>query len=239
LRREERIARAVLAATNIAPIVLLPATREMTRRVQARLGRRRRVGVTFRGKFAGHDVTLVRSGIGAPSAEAKMVACLGLGAQVFLRIDICGGLKDGMEVGDAFVAGAAVPLDGTSAALSATAPVAAAAALLSSARKAVRRRPPTVAVHDGVVVTVDTFFHQTPAMWQTWAAHGDAVDMETSIIYNLAARAGADALAIMAVSDLPLVGINPFNGVRYPYGKLFTGMDAAADLAAAVIRDIS
>jgi len=236
LPRAGRVARAELGCTAVAPIVLFPATRDVTRRLSAMLRRRKRIGDTWRGRVGGRDVSVVNTGVGTPSAEGKVIAALGVGGRVFLRVDICGGLGDDLAVGDVVVAEAAVPYDGLSRALGGDAAIPASPLLLRTATEAAAgaRRP--IRCRAGVVATVDTFHHQTPAAQRSWAEAASAVDMETSIIYLLARRAAAHALAIMAVSDLPLAGLDPFGEGRFPYGAFLQGLDDVTALAEEIIR---
>lgn len=55
----------------------------------------------------------------------------------------------------------------------------------------------------GPVFSTDTFYGMEPASrWKPWAEHGIlACEMETSILYTLAARHRIDALTILTVSD--------------------------------------
>jgi len=113
LSRAEKVAKAELGCVAVAPVVFLPATRAMASRFVKLLRRRKRDGDTYRGKIGAYDVSVVNTGVGTPSAEGKVLACLGLGADVLLRFDLCGGLEAGMKVGDVVVAERAVPFDNT------------------------------------------------------------------------------------------------------------------------------
>jgi purine-nucleoside phosphorylase len=92
--------------------------------------------------------------------------------------------------------------------------------------------------HNATVATVDTFHHQTDEMHREWGRRAAAVDMETSVIYHLGRRAGAHALALMAVSDVRVAGLDPFGEGRFPYGDLYGAFDELADIAVAVIKDL-
>jgi purine-nucleoside phosphorylase len=88
------------------------------------------------------------------------------------------------------------------------------------------------------VATVDTFHHQTDDMHREWSRRAAAVDMETSIIYELGRRAGAHALAVMAVSDVRLGGLDPFAADDFPYGDLYQAFDELADIAAGCVAKL-
>lgn len=54
----------------------------------------------------------------------------------------------------------------------------------------------------GSVLTTDTFYHDDPDSWKHWANYGIlAVEMETAVLYTLAAKFKVNALSILTVSD--------------------------------------
>ncbi len=238
LSRAQRIARAEFGCTAVAPIILMPVTREMTRRLVRALRRAKKRGETFRGILAGREVSVINSGVGAPSAEGKVVACLGVGAKVFLRVDICGALDVEMKVGDIVVAERAAAFDGTSRLVAAGEDVAASPRVLAAAGEAVRTFDGRRRFHVVTVATVDTFHNQTDEMHRVWRGRAAAVDMETSIIYHLARRAGAHALAIMAVSDVRAAGLDPFDAESFPYEELLQGLDDLSRFTVDVVRTL-
>ncbi|HUV85801.1 MAG TPA: hypothetical protein VMX79_01670 [bacterium] len=235
--RAEKVARAELGTAAVAPVVLLPVTRPMTSRLASALRRRKKRGDTYRGTVAGRDVSVVNTGVGAPSAEGKVFACLGVGAEVLLRVDICGGLEPGMKVGDVVVAERAVPFDNTTRLIAGDADVPASPLLLKLAGDVLARRPGG-RYHNAAVATVDTFHHQTDEMHREWRRRAAAVDMETSVIYHLGRRAGAHALAVMAVSDVRAAGLDPFGEGRFPYGDLYGAFDELADIALDIVSNL-
>ncbi|MBU4047517.1 purine-nucleoside phosphorylase [bacterium] len=59
-----------------------------------------------------------------------------------------------------------------------------------------------ISVKVGSVLTTDTFYHDDPNSWKHWANYGIlAVEMETAILYTLAAKFKVNALSILTVSD--------------------------------------
>lgn len=235
--RAEKVARAELGTAAVAPVVLLPVTRPITSRLASALRRPKKRGDTYRGTVAGRDVSVVNTGVGAPSAEGKVFACLGVGAEVLLRVDLCGGLEADMNVGDVVVAERAVPFDNTTRLVAGDADVPASAFLVGLAEDAFARRPGGRR-RNVAVATVDTFHHQTDEMHREWRRRAAAVDMETSVIYHLARRAGAHALAVMAVSDVRAAGLDPFGDAPFPYGDLYGAFDEAADIALDIVGNL-
>ena len=235
--RAEKVARAELGTPAVAPVVLLPVTRPMTSRLASALRRPKKCGDTYRGSIAGRDVSVVNTGVGAPSAEGKVFACLGVGAEVLLRVDICGGLEPAMKVGDVVVAECAVPFDNTTRLVASDADVPASPLLLGLAGEVMARRSGG-RHHNAAVATVDTFHHQTDEMHREWRRRASAVDMETSVVYQLARVAGAHALAVMAVSDVRAAGLDPFGDGRFPYGDLYRAFNELADIALDIVGNL-
>ncbi|MHC2995579.1 MAG: purine-nucleoside phosphorylase [Candidatus Atribacteria bacterium] len=59
-----------------------------------------------------------------------------------------------------------------------------------------------IRVKVGSVLTTDTFYHDDPDSWKHWADYGVlAVEMETAVLYTLAAKFKVNALSILTVSD--------------------------------------
>ena len=57
-------------------------------------------------------------------------------------------------------------------------------------------------VHSGNILSSDNFYDDDPEIWKLWAKFGVlAIEMETSMLYTLAAKMGVKALAICTVSD--------------------------------------
>ncbi len=59
-----------------------------------------------------------------------------------------------------------------------------------------------ISVKVGSVLTTDTFYSDDPNSWRHWANYGIlAVEMETAVLYTLAAKFKVNALSILTVSD--------------------------------------
>jgi uridine phosphorylase len=238
LSRAEKVAKAELGCVAVAPVVFLPATRAMASRFVKLLRRRKRDGDTYRGKIGAYDVSVVNTGVGTPSAEGKVLACLGLGADVLLRFDLCGGLEAGMKVGDVVVAERAVPFDNTTRLIAGGEEVSASPVLLRVAKYVLADARRGLRYREAAVATVDTFHHQTDEMHREWGRKAAAADMETSVIYHLAGRAGAHALAVMAVSDVRASGLDPFGDGPFPYKDLYRALDDLAFLAVEIVNKL-
>ena len=69
---------------------------------------------TWTGTLLGEKVSAVSTGIGGPSAAIAMEELANLGADTFLRVGTCGGIKLEVRSGDLVVATGAVRMEGTS-----------------------------------------------------------------------------------------------------------------------------
>jgi len=59
-----------------------------------------------------------------------------------------------------------------------------------------------ISVKVGSVLTTDTFYGDNPDSWKHWANYGLlAVEMETAVLYTLAAKFKVNALSVLTVSD--------------------------------------
>ncbi len=59
-----------------------------------------------------------------------------------------------------------------------------------------------ISVKVGSVLTTDTFYNDDSNSWKHWANYGIlAVEMETAVLYTMAAKFKVNALSILTVSD--------------------------------------
>lgn len=64
-----------------------------------------------------------------------------------------------------------------------------------------------IAIHAGNIVSCDVFYEDQENWWKSWAKMGVlAVEMEAAALYMNAARLGANALAIVTISDHFITG---------------------------------
>ena len=140
----------------------------------------------------GELLTIQSTGMGGPSAAIVISELAELGAARLIRVGTCGALEPGLALGDLLIASDAIPADGTSRALGASARVPGSQELLEA-------MPALVA---GTVVSTDLFYDDRPEVEEQWIAAGaQAVDMEVATLYTLAWRRRVQAAAILIVSD--------------------------------------
>lgn len=158
----------------------------------------------YTGTFEGSPISVQSTGMGCPSSGIVFEELVMLGATRLVRVGTCGGLADGMAMGDTVIGVAAsaddqTPLryaDMVGYAPSATFSLAETAARLS-------REGTTGAVHVGPIVTSGLFYDPDPGTFARWKRLGHiGVEMEAAMMYTIAAVKGIEALAMMTVSDL-------------------------------------
>ena len=203
--------------TDYAPVVLLPGDPNratwIAERFDGGAGAAREVNahrglLGYTGTYKGVPISVQTSGMGAPSIAIVVEELLRLGARRLIRVGTCGGIGRGIKTGEIVVATAATPVDGATATYLHGDPYAPTAdfelvrALVDTAQRH-GQKP-----HVGQVATVDVFYNPDADYFSKWRNRGVlAFEMESSVLYYLAARAraaGADVAAatILTVSDI-------------------------------------
>lgn len=186
----------------------------------------------FTGTFEGKPISVQSTGMGCPSAGIVFEELIMLGATRLIRVGTCGGLVDGMAMGDTVVGLAASSDDQTPfryAAMEGYAPSATFSLVETAARLA---RDSAGAVHVGPIVTSGIFYDPDPTTFARWKRLGHlGVEMEAAMMYTIAAVKGVEALAIMTVSDL--LG-ETGDTVRISDEELRAGVDQMMRLSCAV-----
>jgi purine-nucleoside phosphorylase len=192
-----------------AELVLLPGDPLRARHV-ARTLLTRAVEVTnvrnmlgYTGEWKGMRVSVMGNGIGMPSAMLYATELVrDFGVRRLVRIGTCGALAEGLELGDIVLAlGAATDsranrlrFGGYDFAATASWPLLSAVAGTAEAEG--------IPVRVGNVFTSDFFYHPDAGLHERLRRFGIlALDMETAGLYGVAAELGAEALAVLSVSD--------------------------------------
>ena len=180
--------------------------------------------VTYTGTLLGEKVSVTSTGIGGPSASIAMEELANLGADTFVRVGTCGGIKLDVTSGDIVIATGAVRMEGTSCEYApiefpAVADISAVNALIESAKELKQD------YHVGIVQCKDSFYGQhspetKPAgyelinKWEAWKQMGClASEMESAALFIVAnylhVRAGT-CLLVMANQEREKAGLfNP------------------------------
>jgi DeoD family purine-nucleoside phosphorylase len=146
----------------------------------------------------GQPLTIQSTGMGGPSAAIVISELVDLGARRLIRVGTCGGLSDGLALGDLVVVTAALSFDGTSRALCTQGELRPDPDLLGALRAAGGE-----GTHEGPVASTDLFYDTPPDKRERWLAGGAlAVEMETATLFALAGRRSVRAASLLLVSDL-------------------------------------
>ncbi|SBW08072.1 Uridine phosphorylase [uncultured Eubacteriales bacterium] len=155
----------------------------------------------YTGTLLGEKVSVCSTGIGGPSAVIAMEELTKIGADTFVRVGTCGGIKLEVQSGDVVVATGAIRHEGTSREYApiefpAVSDYEVLTALVSSARDMGYR------CHTGVVQCKDSFYGQHDparmpvsyellAKWEAWKRLGVlASEMESAALFTCAAALG-------------------------------------------------
>lgn len=142
-------------------------------------------------------LTIQSTGMGGPSAAIVVEELIALGARRLVRVGTCGALVDGFELGELIVAERVLGEDGASRALGAPSSLEPDPTLLAALSGS------SPAARHATVVSADLFYDPDPGRPGRWTAAGaTAVEMEAASVLAVAARHGAAAACVLAVSDL-------------------------------------
>jgi uridine phosphorylase len=156
---------------------------------------------TYTGTLMGERVSVVSTGIGGPSAAIAMEELCAIGADTFIRVGTCGGIRLDVQSGDLVIATGAVRQEGTSREYAplefpAVPDYTVLTALVDAARKL------GGSFHTGVVQCKDSFYGQhSPdrmpvsyellSKWEAWKRLGVlASEMESAALFTVAAALG-------------------------------------------------
>lgn len=193
----------------IAPSILLPgdplrarfiAENFLTDAVQFN-GVRGMLG--FTGTCNGHRVSVMGTGMGMPSMGIYSYELIHFyGVRNLIRVGSCGAMQPDLDLKDIVLAMSACTVSGFGRQYGLPGDYAPTASwkLLHKAVQTAEHQGTGVRV--GSILSTDVFYDAEPEAWRKWAGMGVlAVEMEASALYMNAAHGGADALAILSVSD--------------------------------------
>ena len=194
---------------DIAPTVLMPGDPYRAKWAaetflkDARLVNEVRGMLGFTGTWNGHPVTIQGSGMGMPSLSIYANELISdYGVQTLIRIGSCGGMQKSVGIRDVILAMTASTLSTPSRGIFKElnfAPCADYGLLAAAHDAALAKGVPT---HVGGIYSSDVFYDERPDLNEQMMRHGIlGVEMEAAELYNLAARHGRRALAVLTVSD--------------------------------------
>ncbi|MBA86292.1 purine-nucleoside phosphorylase [Thalassobius sp. S69A] len=162
----------------------------------------------YTGTWRGNRVTIHGSGMGMPSLSIYANELIrDYGAKTLIRIGSCGGMQKSVDLRDVILAMTASSVSTPSIGIFKElnfAPCADYGLLRAAADAAAAKGTPT---HVGGIYSADVFYDERPDLNEQMTRHGIlGVEMEAAELYNLAARYGVRALAVLTVSDHLLTG---------------------------------
>lgn len=194
---------------DIAPTVLMPGDPYRAKWAaetflqDARCINKVRGMLGFTGTWNGHPVTIQGSGMGMPSLSIYANELIAdYDAQTLIRIGSCGGMQKHVGIRDVILAMTASTLSTPSRGIFKELNFAPCAdyGLLAAAHDAAKAK--NVPTHVGGIYSSDVFYDERPDLNEQMVRHGIlGVEMEAAELYNLAARHGRRALAVLTVSD--------------------------------------
>ena len=155
----------------------------------------------YRGSLDGKDITLARSGFGAPSVVALAEELAAFGTKKILFFGYCGSLQDHVKAGDLVIPTEAIREEGTSYHyLPPQMPARGDEAIVTTI--ATHLADCGVAFQQGTVWTTDAIYRETDRKVAQFQARGVlAVEMELSALFAFGAVAGVAIGALLVVSD--------------------------------------
>ena len=157
----------------------------------------------FTGTWRGNRVSIHGSGMGMPSLSIYANELVSrYDAKTLIRIGSTGAMQSHVRIRDVILAQTASSISTPSAGIFREVNFAPCAdfGLLRAAFDAAQSK--ASAVHVGGIYSSDIFYDERPDLTEMMTRHGVlAVEMEAAELYNIAARHGCRALAVLTVSD--------------------------------------
>ncbi len=157
----------------------------------------------YTGTYKGLPISVQGTGMGIPSTSIYTNELIReYGVKTMIRLGTCGSIRRDIKVSEVVMAMSASTdssVNGLKFGGMDYAPIAD-FHLLKKAHETAETLD--IAVKVGGILSTDTFYDDTPNRYKIWAEHGVlGVEMESSILYTLAAKSEVKALSILTVSD--------------------------------------
>ena len=161
----------------------------------------------YTGTFKGKKVSVQGTGMGMPTTAIYAHELIALGAKRLIRVGTCGSYQARLNIGDVIIAMTA----STDSSINKHifkhkdyAPTAYYPLLVKAVETA---KSMGLEVNVGSILSSDSFYNDHPEHWHKWAEYGVlGVEMETSVLYTVAAKHQVEALSILTVSDSHVTG---------------------------------
>ncbi|MBP7239038.1 MAG: purine-nucleoside phosphorylase [Saprospiraceae bacterium] len=170
----------------------------------------------FTGWYKGKRVSVQGTGIGIPSTALYLHELIHeYGIEKIIRVGTCGALQPYLKLHQLILAAAAYTDSGTQHLFPGNMdmPVKADDAMVVNAKEISRLHG--ISIIEGSVFSTDVFYGEDAHRWDQWIIRGVlAIEMETSILYNMAIKNKLQALSILSVSDNIITGAATSAGDR-------------------------
>jgi purine-nucleoside phosphorylase len=226
---------------EIAETVLLPGDPLRAKFIAERFleapvqfnGVRNMLGYT--GRYRGVPVSVMGSGMGMPSIAIYSWELIhAYRVKRLIRVGSCGALQPGLGLRDIVVAMSASTNSNFASQFNLPGTIAPTASWDLLSRTVAAGKSLGKTLHVGNILSSDIFYNDDREAWKRWASLGVlAVEMEAAALYLNASRAGAEALAILTVSDSLVTGQETTSAERQ------TGFGDMAELALEAIAGIA
>ncbi|MBN2557607.1 MAG: purine-nucleoside phosphorylase [Clostridia bacterium] len=157
----------------------------------------------YTGTYHGKDISVMGTGMGMPSIGIYSYELIhNYGVENLIRVGSCGAFQPNLKLYDIII-GISASTNSNFASQFGLPGTYAPTASWKLVEKAVNiAREKGTPVNIGNILSSDIFYDDDPDSWKKWAGMGVlAVEMEAAALYMNAARAGANALCILTVSD--------------------------------------
>ncbi len=157
----------------------------------------------YTGTYKGKKVSIMGSGMGMPSIGIYSYELFNFyGVKNIIRIGSCGAIQEDVKIRD-IILGISASTNSNFASqygLPGTFAPTASWELVSKAVKIAEDKG--IGIKVGNILSSDIFYDDDKEVWKKWARMGVlAIEMEAAALYMNAARAGANALCVLTVSD--------------------------------------
>ncbi len=162
----------------------------------------------YTGTYKGKRVSIQGTGMGMPTVGIYVEELISsYNVQNLIRVGTCGAIQEDLNIGQVILATRASGDSGANMLYFKGMDFAPTAnfSLLNQAFQ--RAQELEIDTLQGSIFSTDTFYEDYPNRWDIWSRHGIlAIEMESQILYTLAARHRRKALSILTISDNIVTG---------------------------------
>ena len=157
----------------------------------------------YTGTYKGKKISVMGSGMGMPSIGIYSYELLNFyGVKNIIRIGSCGAIQEDVKIRDIIIGMSASTTSNYASQYNLPGTFAPTASWPLMRKALDIAESKAIPVKVGNILSTDIFYDDEPDVWKKWARMGVlAIEMEAAALYMNAARAGANAICILTVSD--------------------------------------